>query len=169
VAFHTYPSQHLFPRLTRILSLECLPCLRRNFTISLRSLPFQPARCCGRDGIEPSLLRACLALSSRESHAYREKLAEHDARHKVYCFDPRCSAFIPEALRVGGRTARCRRCWARTCLRCGGKAHFGPCGELGEGGGTEIGVQGAVKGESKQRMAPSDDERFRRLSKVKGW
>ncbi|GAB1311338.1 hypothetical protein MFIFM68171_01548 [Madurella fahalii] len=124
---------------------HCLACLRRNFHIALVSAPFQPARCCDPAArIEPALLRDCLGLTSHEAHAYRERLAEHDTRDKVYCFDPRCSAFIPAMLRAG-RMGRCRVCWKKTCLRCGGRGHFGGCGVAdldadGDGDGDGVGV-----------------------------
>ncbi|KXX76877.1 Alcohol-sensitive RING finger protein 1 [Madurella mycetomatis] len=166
---------------------HCLSCLRRNFHIALVGVPFQPARCCDPSArIEPSLLRDCLGLTSHEVHAYRERLAEYDTRHKVYCFDPRCSAFIPEMLRAG-RTGRCRVCWKKTCLQCGGRGHFGGCGAAdadGNGSGEEAGVVGGTGvregrgGNGDAKVAPakgkkkpkvSNDERFWRLSKEMGW
>lgn len=191
------PSRHPPSRLPLLPCghIHCLSCLRRNFQVSLASMPFRPARCCDAAAyITLPLLRACLHLSSHEAHAYREKLAEYDARDKVYCSDPRCSAFIPPALR-DGRVGRCRVCRKKTCLRCRGLGHFGGCDDGGGGdelapvvvsiGGGEgpAGLRngqgqigsGSGNGQRKEVARPkkkpklSNDERFRRLSKEMGW
>lgn len=79
--------------------------------VSLSTMPFRPAQCCER--ISMDLLRRVASLSHRlttaDIIAYRQRLSEHDAPRKLYCWDPRCSAFIPPIL-VHGNSAKCRRC-----------------------------------------------------------
>ncbi|OIW35391.1 hypothetical protein CONLIGDRAFT_56742 [Coniochaeta ligniaria NRRL 30616] len=107
---------------------HCRACLYRNLSISLASTPFRPVRCCSGP-IKAAVLRVLVAgehSRRAELQRYRQRLAEHQARDKLYCHDPKCHAFIPMALRTR-RSGKCARCLAKTCRSCEQKWHFGPC------------------------------------------
>ena len=88
--------------------VHCVSCLRANFDIAMRTVPFRPVQCCQR--IETVLLRRVVLLSTLLI-GYRQKVSEFDTPEKLYCWDSKCSAFIPPALREGtGTSAKCRRC-----------------------------------------------------------
>ncbi|KAH6854529.1 hypothetical protein B0I37DRAFT_422109 [Chaetomium sp. MPI-CAGE-AT-0009] len=152
--------------------MHCLPCLRRNFTLSTFGTtstststpgPFRPVQCCPGARLPLRELRAHLGLRSADAAAYRARLAEHDAADKLYCAEPRCGRFIPAALR-DGRVGRCRACHGRTCVRCGGRAHVGMgwCdGVAVVGGGKEAGVR--ARGEEVA------EEGFRKVVREMGW
>ncbi|AEO54372.1 hypothetical protein MYCTH_2296887 [Thermothelomyces thermophilus ATCC 42464] len=172
---------------------HCLACLRRNYTLSAgpgpgpgdgpgARGPFRPVQCCPGSRLPVAALRRALGLGSAEVARYRARLAEHDAPRKLYCHDPRCGRFIPELLR-DARAGRCRACHARTCVRCGGRAHFGAgggCGEVesdfvgGGGGGSGFGRGRAISELDKRSKKKKEEEeeaekRFRRVAREMGW
>lgn len=119
--------------LSRLVRLDCSHyhcrgCLYRNLSISLTSAPFQPVRCCSGP-VKTVVLRNIAAgdhVKAADLQRYRWRLAEHQARDKLYCHDPKCHAFIPMALRTA-RSGKCTKCLAKTCKSCEQKCHFGPC------------------------------------------
>jgi IBR domain, a half RING-finger domain len=129
-------------------------CLEANFRVSIRSMPFRPVQCCQR--IDTILLRN--SIISTDLKVYREKVSEFDAREKLYCWDPKCSAFIPPALRSGNAgSAKCRNCCTKTCMRCKGKFHFGPCPVRN------------TAGPGLRRSRFDEEAKFKRLSLLMGW
>ncbi|KAK0632507.1 hypothetical protein B0T14DRAFT_34942 [Immersiella caudata] len=142
--------------------IHCAACVRANFRVTMRSAPFRPVQCCQR--IDINVLRWVAGMSrttgsSMDITAYRQLLTEFDTTEKLYCWDRKCGAFIPLALRAGndsfGHSALCRKCHTKTCIRCKEKFHFGPCPAS-----RVLGVR---------RRGPTADELFRRLSRKRGW
>ncbi|KAK5655470.1 hypothetical protein OQA88_5741 [Cercophora sp. LCS_1] len=107
---------------------HCFDCIAQNLIITLRTMPFRPVQCCERMSMD--LIRRVANLSHALTPAdlilYRQRLSEYDAPRKLYCWDPKCSAFIPPVL-VQGHSAKCRKCSTKTCVKCGRKFHFGSC------------------------------------------
>ncbi|KAK4451514.1 hypothetical protein QBC34DRAFT_57111 [Podospora aff. communis PSN243] len=142
--------------------VHCPACVRANFRVTMRSAPFRPVQCCQR--IDIGVLRWVASRSatmgpSMDITTYRRMLTEFDTPEKLYCWDPKCGAFIPPALRAGndsfGRSALCRKCHTKTCIVCNEKFHFGPCPTP-----RSLGTR---------RKRPTADELFRRLSARRGW
>ncbi|KAK4240630.1 alcohol-sensitive RING finger protein 1 [Achaetomium macrosporum] len=151
--FAVFPCSHV----------HCLACLRRNFILSMETAPPRPVQCCPDQRLATSMLRQCLSLRSPEVAAYRERLAEYDAKVKLYCHDPRCGRFIPDALR-SGRVGKCRGCYGKTCVECRGRAHLGRCEDhLDE---VEDG-SGMVKARRPVRWG--DEVRFKKTAREMGW
>ncbi|KAK4250397.1 hypothetical protein C7999DRAFT_28981 [Corynascus novoguineensis] len=194
---------------------HCLPCLRRNWDLALSSASastnpaaaFRPVQCCPGSRLPVPTIRRALGLDLTSSlrragdegvngdHGdkialYRARMAEHDAARgsRLYCHDPRCGSFIPELLR-DIRVGRCRACRARTCVRCGERAHTSSSGAGGlkgrrwceavssDGGGEGGGVKGATNaGESErkrrlrmEKKEQEEQEGFMRVVKEMGW
>ncbi|KAK3298961.1 uncharacterized protein B0H64DRAFT_439379 [Chaetomium fimeti] len=147
--------------------MHCLPCLRRNFTLSSTpggiSGPFRPVQCCPGARLPLRELRAHLGLRSADAAAYRARLAEHDAADKLYCAEPRCGRFIPAVLR-DGRVGRCRGCHGRTCVRCGGRAHVG----MGVCDGVAAAGKDGMMGRAGRREEMAEAG-FRKVVREMGW
>ncbi|KAK3335629.1 hypothetical protein B0T19DRAFT_13985 [Cercophora scortea] len=144
--------------------VQCESCLQRNFNISVKTMPFQPVRCCAR--IEVTVFRRLVPTA--DLAVYREKLTEYMERSKLYCWDPACNAFIPNALR--SRTAsvvvgKCRRCHTKTCMRCRGKFHWGPCTVSP----VNLAAMRAAASARARRRAQLEEEKFKEYSKARGW
>ncbi|KAK3990255.1 hypothetical protein QBC44DRAFT_307638 [Cladorrhinum sp. PSN332] len=108
---------------------HCNDCLQSYFIhASSVTVPFEPIICCSPAVRLPvRFLQRRLKLSSYEAAEYRSKMAELDAKTKLYCSDPKCSAFIPKAMR-GKKTAKCRNCSRMTCVKCLEQSHpNSPC------------------------------------------
>ncbi|KAL2153968.1 hypothetical protein VTH82DRAFT_2644 [Thermothelomyces myriococcoides] len=185
--------------------VHCLACVRRNYTVSAGAGsaggnndggddviddyyhhysgeataavggPFRPVQCCPGSRLPVPTLRRALGLGSAEVARYRSRLAEHDAPSKLYCHDPRCGRFIPELLR-DARSGRCRACHARTCVRCGGRAHTGATAQFecddfwGLGVGGAGGRGGAFDKKNKKRKEEEEaEEKFKMVAKEMGW
>ncbi|KAK3372569.1 hypothetical protein B0H63DRAFT_301283 [Podospora didyma] len=168
IEIHQLPCRHF----------HCDACFRTNCKISLRTMPFRPVRCCGPP-VPTSELRRHLVFTQDELTLYREKLTEFNLRDDLlYCWDPKCSAFIPPALRTsvpreamamatrttGGTSALCRKCKTKTCMACRAKFHFGPCNPA------------SVVAAARRSSAPAQllslsviEQRFKALSKRMGW
>ncbi|KAL2199598.1 hypothetical protein P885DRAFT_74766 [Corynascus similis CBS 632.67] len=168
---------------------------------------FRPMQCCPGSRLPVSTIRRALDLDFTSSlrrggneganrdHGdkialYRTRMAERDAARgsRLYCHDPRCGSFIPELLR-DIRVGRCRACRARTCVRCGERAHTSSLGAgglkgrrwceagSGDGGGGGGVVEGATNtGESERKRRPrmekkeqEEQEAFIRVVKEMGW
>ncbi|KAK4035242.1 hypothetical protein C8A01DRAFT_38264 [Parachaetomium inaequale] len=157
----TFPCTHI----------HCLPCLRRNYTLSttpIENVPFRPVQCCPNTRLPLPILRHALGLNSAEVASYRARLAEYDSPVKLYCFDRvRCGRFIPTVLR-DGRVGRCRGCWGRTCVRCGGRAHSSSSSSSSSGGRCEGGGD-VGKGGGVGRRKSVEEEEFRRVVREMGW
>ncbi|KAK4142112.1 uncharacterized protein C8A04DRAFT_13478 [Dichotomopilus funicola] len=174
--------------------VHCLPCLRLNYTLSSQPqnnhhqkhlsdshaqypppLPttFRPVQCCPAQRMPIPRLRAHLRLTSAETAVYRARLAEYDTPpgSRLYCSAPACGRFIPPALQ-DSRVGKCRRCWTRTCVRCGEQAHAGSL--VGECAGVVSAKTGGLGGIEKAAMKPwkeetEGEEGFRRIAKKLGW
>ncbi|KAH6627915.1 hypothetical protein F5144DRAFT_288692 [Chaetomium tenue] len=150
---------------------HCLPCLRRNFTLSTGTTTtptagtFRPVQCCPGARLPLRELRAHLHLQSAETAAYRARLAEHDAAEKLYCAVAGCGRFIPVVLR-DGRSGRCRGCHGRTCVRCGGRAHVGMGVCDGVMGRVPV---GGVAGGKRAALEEEAEMGFRRVVREMGW
>ncbi|KAK3311215.1 uncharacterized protein B0T15DRAFT_66750 [Chaetomium strumarium] len=144
--------------------MHCLACLRRNFVLSITcATPFRPVQCCPGQRLATSLLRQCLSLGSSELSAYRTRLAEYDAKAKLYCHDPKCGRFIPIALR-SRRVGKCRRCYGKTCVECRGRAHFGRCQDHLDEVEDETGVA-----KTRRPVSWGDEVRFKKTAREMGW
>ncbi|KAK0730731.1 hypothetical protein B0H67DRAFT_48477 [Lasiosphaeris hirsuta] len=148
--------------------VHCERCLQANFRITMRTTPFRPVQCCNR--IHPTLLRRVLTDTqtpnwTNDMMLYRQRVAEYDARDKLYCWDPKCSAFIPLALREGtANSAKCRKCHTKTCVACRGKFHFGSCSSAALAMATaKRGASTAGSGVSKRE---TEAERTARAARV---
>lgn len=126
----------------------CPPCFVTGFWSSLTTMPFRPMHCC-QQPIPIYKLRNSTIIPAEETVAYRKKLAEFNTPRPTYCFDPKCSAFIPDVL--GGT---CRVCRKKTCTSCGMKSH---------GGGV------CTSPSVPRSMAQVAERRFKRLSDLMGW
>ena len=143
--------------------VHCESCLLANFRVTMRSNPFRPVQCCQR--IDLTVLRRIAGIAAGIS-SYREKLTEFDTPNKLYCWDPKCSTFIPPALRAGSdggrrslaRSAQCRKCHTKTCMLCNNKFHFGPCSSIS-----------AVRGPVIRSERQVAEEAFQRLRSMMGW
>ncbi|KAK3330443.1 hypothetical protein B0H66DRAFT_62607 [Apodospora peruviana] len=158
-AWYRFPCGHV----------HCENCLLANFRVSIKTMPFQPVRCC--QPIDTALLRHC--VMSTELSTYRDKLAEWKGiGDMVYCFDPKCSAFIPPALRSPKQNvAKCRKCYAKTCMECRGRFHFGKCPVDSVAVVVGLNAEEAERRRQwrrEQRLAIAN-ERFRNLTKTMGW
>jgi hypothetical protein len=142
---------------------HCETCLKQNIHLSMDNPPFRPAHCCQR--IDFHIIRQVIWLSPTtkimdDIAKYRQKLTEFDTKEKLYCWAPRCSAFIPSALYNNGhgRSAKCRRCHSRTCVACKGEFHFGPC---------DAPRRAVPKRRSPPK--PNNEALFRKLSAERQW
>ncbi|KAK0628484.1 hypothetical protein B0T17DRAFT_155157 [Bombardia bombarda] len=131
--------------------VHCEDCIRANLQVAITSRPFRPMKCCAR--LEPGPLRLLFLRDKTDLQLYRRRLTEFDTKDKVYCWDPRCNAFIPTALRTPN-SAKCPQCLGKTCLWCKGKFHFGPC---------------SLDGFSVTKQRTWHDEALVRLSRVMNW
>ena len=99
----------------------CSDCLNHNIRASLSSRRNWPPRCCHymRDGID---------LSTIQTHLEDDVVMrlidvgeEYNSKNPTFCFDPKCSAFIPEPESVEpSQWATCPRCALVTCIQCKG-------------------------------------------------
>lgn len=117
----------------------CSGCLKWTIRIGLQSIHDFPPHCCF--DFDENLIR----VVDRPGlvHLYRQVAVEKATplRDRLYCFDTRCSAFIPPwlieaALGVNGGDSgvgTCPQCAEETCATCRGKSHRGlPCGDKKE-------------------------------------
>ncbi|KAK4230734.1 hypothetical protein QBC38DRAFT_468680 [Podospora fimiseda] len=142
---------------------HCVQCLRRYYNLYTQNPICNPLRCCSPTNRIPLpyLRRKLHPFSSYQAAEYRSKLAEHDARVKIYCSYRECSAFIPESLRQSRlneskvQTAKCRKCNRITCLVCHEPSHPNlPCLD---------------KAAAQKYHGEVDQEKFDRLATKKGW
>ena len=106
-----YPQDHTW----------CRNCVNELFRSSLRDEQLCPPRCC-RKLID---LREVKHLLSPELvAAFLEKTIEYSTVDRTYCFQPRCSTFIPPG-KIKNGIAICPRCISRTCVRCKHQMHEG--------------------------------------------
>ena len=100
----------------------CGDCLENRFRLSLRDETMFPPRCC----YAISLKEVQKRLSKSLVREFRSKDLELRTKNKTYCHRPTCSAFIaPHS--IHSDEAICQKCSARTCAKCRGNWHFGPC------------------------------------------
>ncbi|KAJ5773349.1 Zinc finger RING/FYVE/PHD-type [Penicillium paradoxum] len=99
----------------------CKNCLARTFTDSLRDESLFPPKCCQKPiRASERLLGTSLAQRSKE------KAIELNDPDRTYCFDPKCSRYLPQMLTRHG-ACRCQTCGRRTCRKCKKRAHGGRC------------------------------------------
>lgn len=101
----------------------CVGCLSVLFEDSMVDETMYPPRCC----------RQTIPLDDAESlpdpklvRNSEQKSIELDTKDRTYCFDPRCSTFIP-AEHIANDVAGCPSCGKRTCAICKAAAHRGDC------------------------------------------
>lgn len=101
----------------------CVGCLTVLFEDSMVDETMYPPRCCrqtipvddAKSLLHPKLVRN-----------FKQKSIELDTKDRTYCFDPRCSTFIP-AEHIANDKAGCPGCGKRTCAICKAAAHRGDC------------------------------------------
>ncbi|KAH0388043.1 hypothetical protein KCU92_g1140, partial [Aureobasidium melanogenum] len=101
----------------------CVECLSELFDLSMKDETLYPPRCC-RQTIP--LDDAKLLLHPKLVRDFQQKSIELDAKDRTYCYDPRCSTFIP-AEHITEDVAGCPDCGKRTCVICKAAAHRGDC------------------------------------------
>lgn len=101
----------------------CVECLSELFDLSMKDETLYPPRCC-RQTIP--LDDAKLVLHPKLVRDFQQKSIELDAKDRTYCYDPRCSTFIP-AEHITEDVADCPDCGKRTCVICKAAAHRGDC------------------------------------------
>ncbi|KAH0404863.1 hypothetical protein KCU89_g701, partial [Aureobasidium melanogenum] len=101
----------------------CVGCLSELFELSMQDETLYPPRCC-RQTIPLDAARSL--LHPKLVRNFEQKSIELDTKDRTYCFDPRCSTFIP-AEHITGDVADCRGCGKRTCTICKAAAHRGDC------------------------------------------
>lgn len=106
---------------TQCSHFYCKTCLIRMFTDSLRDESIFPPRCCQKP-IAPSekLIGATLAQK------HKEKAVELRDPDRTYCFDPKCSRYLPHNS-TRNKHCKCKVCGKHTCRKCKKRAHDGPC------------------------------------------
>ncbi|KAG9693863.1 hypothetical protein KCU95_g6185, partial [Aureobasidium melanogenum] len=101
----------------------CVGCLSVLFEDSMVDETMYPPRCCRQtiplDDAKP-LLHPKLVRN------FEQKSIELDTKDRTYCFDPRCSTFIPTD-HIANDVAGCPDCGKRTCGICKAAAHRGDC------------------------------------------
>jgi hypothetical protein len=108
----------------------CSDCLENKFKLALRDEQSYPPRCCYHI---IALTDVVKHLSKPLVREFKSRQLELKTKNKTYCHKSDCSAFIaPHSIHNG--EAICQKCSARTCSKCRGKWHFGPCsaGEYAE-------------------------------------
>lgn len=76
----------------------CNDCIRKVFLRAIKEPAAMPPKCCNPRRM--FLIHLALpGLSSQEAATYRDRFDEWSASVKIYCPNPRCSAFISERLR----------------------------------------------------------------------
>lgn len=105
---------------TQCSHFYCKECLVHLFSCSLRDESLFPPRCCQKPiGISERILGSTL------TQKVKEKAIEISDPDKTYCFDPKCSRYIPPSPTRNG--TRCPACRRRTCRKCKKRAHEGRC------------------------------------------
>ncbi|KAL7270169.1 hypothetical protein RUND412_007128 [Rhizina undulata] len=101
----------------------CNECMQRLFKEATTDESLFPPRCCKE---EIPLAISEIVLSATELGKFKAKAREFKVKDRIYCFDPRCSVFIPPEkiiLDVG----TCEKCSKRTCKFCQQREHGGEC------------------------------------------
>lgn len=101
----------------------CMDCLAVLFESSIVDETMYPPRCC-RQTIPLGDARPL--LDQKLVRNFEQKSIEFDTKDRTYCFDPRCSSFIP-AEHITDNVAGCPSCGRRTCAICKAAAHRGDC------------------------------------------
>ncbi|KAK5111178.1 hypothetical protein LTR85_012227 [Meristemomyces frigidus] len=105
----------------------CRECLSQLFELSMTDESLFPPRC-DNEPIPLSLVRIFLPsdLAKRFEMAYPEL----SAKNRVYCNDPKCSAWIPKtAIAEDTDIGTCMKCERTTCAICKAPSHTGDCPE----------------------------------------
>ncbi|RYO87783.1 hypothetical protein DL762_004073 [Monosporascus cannonballus] len=110
----------------------CKDCLNNHLRASLSSRQNYPSRCCRStpNGIDLSVIQAYLD----EDVLFRliDVGEEYASKDPKFCFDPKCSAFIPVPETESQQTAQwvtCQRCKRVTCTECKGDKDLHPTPE----------------------------------------
>lgn len=101
----------------------CDGCLNQLFRVAMTHEDAYPPRCC-RQGVEFEEVR--IFLDRKLSAEFALKKEELDDTRRVYCHDPKCSAYIGQDGRKGER-ATCQKCGLVTCRLCKQSMHTGDC------------------------------------------
>ncbi|KEQ81875.1 hypothetical protein M438DRAFT_301409 [Aureobasidium pullulans EXF-150] len=101
----------------------CRDCVTELFQASMIDESLYPPRCCRQ--VIP-LEDAKLVLHPKLVRDFEHKSIELDTKDRTYCFDPRCSTFIPID-HITDNIASCADCGRRTCAICKVAAHLGDC------------------------------------------
>lgn len=99
-----------------------LSCLENMFWRATRDESLFPPKCC-QQTIPAEHARPFLA--SQLMATFQQKSVEFSTPDRVYCYKPKCSAFIGPATERAS-TLRCPDCAASTCGMCKEEAHSGP-------------------------------------------
>ena len=107
----------------------CNDCLNNNIRTALTNRDHWPPRCCNytRDGIDLSVIQA--HLDDDVLLRFLEVGEEFSSKNPVFCFDPKCSAFIPASQAAPdehGQWATCLHCQKVTCTKCKGDKNLHP-------------------------------------------
>ncbi|EMD00127.1 hypothetical protein BAUCODRAFT_119717 [Baudoinia panamericana UAMH 10762] len=106
----------------------CNGCLDDLFRSCLVDVSLYPPRCC-RETISFDEIKTLLSLNIRADFLVKKE--ELDDDKKLYCKEPRCSAYIPH----GNRTpisGTCPACTTTRCISCEEAPHEGTCEEKKE-------------------------------------
>ena len=98
--------------------MECLETMFRKATVDESLFP---PRCCHLD-IPISAVE--IYLNSELVKLYNKKSVEFATPNRVYCHEPRCSAFIGSTT-TAATILQCTECFGATCGFCKAKAHAG--------------------------------------------
>lgn len=106
----------------------CSPCLRRLCEAACDALDRFPPRCCRVE--VPATAHVEHLLGSRLALRMARTRIEARDHNRVYCAEPRCSAYLPRPREMAARSARdlqCDECGTRTCMSCKERQHDGSC------------------------------------------
>ncbi|KAK5130046.1 hypothetical protein LTR08_002520 [Meristemomyces frigidus] len=105
----------------------CRECLAQLFELSLTDESLFPPRC-DNEPIPLALVR--IFLPAELAKRFETMYTELSTKNRVYCHDPKCSAFIPTRA-IGEETdiGTCPRCDKTTCAICKAPSHTGDCPE----------------------------------------
>jgi hypothetical protein len=101
----------------------CDGCFNELFRIAMTHEDAYPPRCC-RQAVEFDEVRAFLDKDLSAQFAMKKE--ELDDTRRIYCHDPKCSAYIGQEGRAG-KQATCSKCSLVTCRLCKQAAHEGEC------------------------------------------
>lgn len=111
----------------------CASCLEALFIRATKEEESYPPACCSVISLKTAQRHLPKALVRK----FKAKHLEFSTKTSIYCHKPTCSEFIkPYSIHNG--SAICQKCLAKTCAKCKGEWHFGPCAAVDDNGLAEL-------------------------------